>query len=282
MHWMFKRAQLDAALLGGARRHRAALARIAASRLGLSTRVFLRYVAIGDSTTEGLEDPDPRGAGFRGFADRLAERLAALDPAVRYANLAIRGRKAAHIHAEQFVPALAMAPDLASVVGGVNDILRPKVDLAAVAGHVEAMVAALRSGGATVLMMTYPDPAKVDAGGSQREPARAGRLQRDELRAIAARHNTPRLMDLGRHGVVRGARSPDRLHANQRGPRADRQRGRRARPAARRAPGSPAAAPPGRARRSRPRSRVRRCGPAATSRPVGGAPRARALRRGTG
>jgi alkylation response protein AidB-like acyl-CoA dehydrogenase len=33
VHWLFKRAQLDAALLGGARRHRAALARIAASRL---------------------------------------------------------------------------------------------------------------------------------------------------------------------------------------------------------------------------------------------------------
>jgi alkylation response protein AidB-like acyl-CoA dehydrogenase len=33
VHWMFKRAQLDTALLGGARRHRAALARIAAQRL---------------------------------------------------------------------------------------------------------------------------------------------------------------------------------------------------------------------------------------------------------
>jgi alkylation response protein AidB-like acyl-CoA dehydrogenase len=33
VHWLFKRAQLDAALLGGARRHRAALARIAAGRL---------------------------------------------------------------------------------------------------------------------------------------------------------------------------------------------------------------------------------------------------------
>jgi alkylation response protein AidB-like acyl-CoA dehydrogenase len=32
VHWLYKRAQLDAALLGGARRHRAALARIAAGR----------------------------------------------------------------------------------------------------------------------------------------------------------------------------------------------------------------------------------------------------------
>src|SRR3954451_18430450 len=36
VHWLYKRAQLDAALLGGARRHRAALARIAAARVGVS------------------------------------------------------------------------------------------------------------------------------------------------------------------------------------------------------------------------------------------------------
>ena len=32
VHWLYKRAQLDAALLGGARSHRARLARIAAER----------------------------------------------------------------------------------------------------------------------------------------------------------------------------------------------------------------------------------------------------------
>ena len=33
VHWLYKRAQLDVALLGGARRHRAALARLAAARV---------------------------------------------------------------------------------------------------------------------------------------------------------------------------------------------------------------------------------------------------------
>jgi alkylation response protein AidB-like acyl-CoA dehydrogenase len=35
VHWLYKRAQLDAALLGGGRRHRAALARLAAARLAV-------------------------------------------------------------------------------------------------------------------------------------------------------------------------------------------------------------------------------------------------------
>jgi len=36
VHWLYKRAQLDSALLGGAKRHRAALARIGAARVGSS------------------------------------------------------------------------------------------------------------------------------------------------------------------------------------------------------------------------------------------------------
>ena len=35
VHWLYKRAQLDAALLGGGRRHRAALARLAAARVAV-------------------------------------------------------------------------------------------------------------------------------------------------------------------------------------------------------------------------------------------------------
>ena len=38
--------------------------------------MFRRYVAIGDSTTEGLEDPDGQG-GYRGWANRFAEHLIA-------------------------------------------------------------------------------------------------------------------------------------------------------------------------------------------------------------
>jgi lysophospholipase L1-like esterase len=188
-----------------------------AVRVGTVPRVtgpsFERYVAIGDSTTEGLEDPYPDGSGYRGWADRLAEALAVTSPGLTYANLAIRGRKVPQMRAEQLAPALALEPDLASVLGGVNDILRRHVDLKAIAGDMEAMVSALRERGATVIMMTYPDPTAVISVAAERIRARVAAFN-DSLRAIAARNGAV-IADLDRDGVAHPTLwSEDRLHAN--------------------------------------------------------------------
>lgn len=120
--------------------------------------IYHRYVALGDSTTEGVDDPYVFGVDhYRGWADRLAEKLAALTPDFLYANLAIRGRKIGQIREEQLEPALAMQPDLASVVGGVNDVLRRHVDIDWIGEQMRAMQSALIQGGATVVSMTLPD-----------------------------------------------------------------------------------------------------------------------------
>lgn len=173
---------------------------------------FQRFVALGDSTTEGLEDPSPSGGRYRGWADRLAERLAVLDPDVRYANLAIRGRKLGQIRAEQLAPALAMAPDLASVIGGINDVLRPKADLDALAADMDAMVEALTGSGATVLMLTYPNVGELMAVARRVSPRLLA--YNAVLRDIASRHGA-RLMDIERGGPPDTRLfHPDRLHAN--------------------------------------------------------------------
>lgn len=174
--------------------------------------VVHRYVALGDSTTEGLEDPYPGTLEYRGWADRLAERLAAVNPQLRYANLAIRGRKLGQIRSEQLAPAIAMKPDLASVVGGVNDVLRPRADVEALADELDGMVRALRGAGADVLLMTYPD------FGETMFTARPVRRRlasfNGHIRAIAAAHRA-RLMDLDRVGPMDPRLfHPDRLHAN--------------------------------------------------------------------
>src|SRR5688500_8097932 len=119
-------------------------------------RRFERYVAIGDSTSEGLDDPDGRG-GYRGWANRLAERLAERQGSVLYANLAIRGRTTRQIREQQLDRAVAMRPDLATVVAGTNDVLRRSFDPRTFGDDLYAMQSALTGIGATVLTFTLPD-----------------------------------------------------------------------------------------------------------------------------
>lgn len=121
---------------------------------------FHRYVAIGDSFTEGMVDehPDDPGA-YVGWADRLAAQLASDTTDFGYANLAIRGRLVADVVGPQLDAALELGPDLVSIVGGGNDIMRPKADLDLIADSLEDAVARLRATGAEVLMATMADPA---------------------------------------------------------------------------------------------------------------------------
>lgn len=174
-----------------------------------------RYVAIGDSTSEGLDDPDGRG-GYRGWADRFAEHVAAAYPGLEYANLAIRGRMTAQIQAEQLPVAVQLRPDLATVVSGVNDMLRRHFDAGEIAGRIGEMQSALIGAGATVITFTMPDPARVMP---MARPLR-GRFAayNAKLREISAQTGAI-LLDLGAHPVAGDPRlwSLDRLHANTAG-----------------------------------------------------------------
>lgn len=125
-------------------------------------RTWERFVALGDSFTEGLSDPDPDDPGHVvGWADRTAAVLARhnerLGTSFSYANLAIRGRLIDDVVVEQLGPALAMAPDLVSVCAGGNDLLQSRTSLEHVLERVEDLVVRLRASGADVLLVTAPD-----------------------------------------------------------------------------------------------------------------------------
>ncbi|GIH71430.1 SGNH/GDSL hydrolase family protein [Sphaerimonospora thailandensis] len=120
---------------------------------------YRSYVAVGDSFTEGLNDPDPAGTtGFRGWADRVAERLAQLEPGFRYANLAVRGKLIDQIIEDQVPRAVELRPDLVSLCAGGNDLLRPGSDPDRMAKKLAAAVRDLRATGAEVVLFTGVDP----------------------------------------------------------------------------------------------------------------------------
>lgn len=169
----------------------------------------LRYVALGDSRTEGVGDGV---TGLRGFADHFAEHLARHEPALRYANLAVRGRLAAQIHTEQLPPALALRPDLATVVAGVSDLLRPRFDADEVCAHLDAMFGALTEQGARVATVTVPDLSRVCPVARPLIP-RVTALN-EGIRRTARRHGVV-VAEAALHPVAGDPRlwSPDRLHA---------------------------------------------------------------------
>lgn len=174
------------------------------------------YVALGDSFTEGLYDPRPDG-GFRGWADRFADLLSARHPGLRYANLAIRGKRLHEIAAQQVPRAVAMAPDLVSLAGGGNDLLRPGCDPDALAATLEDAVAALGAAGSRVLLFSGYDPCTFPVIRLLRGKAAVLNMH---LRAIAARHQCD-VVDLWSMRVLCDRRvwSADRLHLTAEGHR---------------------------------------------------------------
>ena len=124
-------------------------------------RRWQRFVAIGDSFTEGMVDAHPdRPDEYVGWADRVAAALAARNDVkglpFGYANLAIRGRLIDAIIDEQLDAALALTPDLVSFSAGGNDVLRPRVSIESVIARLEGGVERIRATGADVLLFTAP------------------------------------------------------------------------------------------------------------------------------
>jgi lysophospholipase L1-like esterase len=171
-----------------------------------------RFVAIGDSFTEGIGDPEPSSpGGSRGWADRVADVLAEGTDDFAYANLAVRGRLLQQIIDRQVEPALELRPDLISISAGGNDLLRPGSDPDEVAGRLEGAVERLVADDATVVLFTGPDVGMTPVLGRIRAKAA---IYNENIRAIAARHDAVVVADMWAIRELRETRmwAADRLH----------------------------------------------------------------------
>ena len=176
-----------------------------------SQHPWTRYVALGDSFTEGIGDPEERApGGHRGWADRVAEVLGSSADDFAYANLAVRGRLLAQIADEQADAALSLRPDLISVSAGGNDIIRPGTDPDQVAAGFDALVEKLGSQGATVVVFTGPDIGLTPVLGRLRGKVA---IYNEHVHAIALKHDAV-VADMWALRQLSDSRmwAPDRLH----------------------------------------------------------------------
>ena len=118
----------------------------------------VRFVAIGDSFTEGVGDELPDGR-VRGWADLVAQGWAdASDEPIEYANLAIRGRLVWPIIDEQLEPALALKPTHLSFNGGGNDMLRPKASVSRIVSAFTHVVERCDEEGVKLIILSGANP----------------------------------------------------------------------------------------------------------------------------
>lgn len=175
-----------------------------------------RFVAMGDSFTEGIDDPEPSSpVGYRGWADRVAEELSVGVPGFSYANLAVRGQLLHQVVETQLGRAVRLGPDLVSIQAGGNDLLHPGVDPDKLAGIMESAVEVLRGQGIDVVIFVGPDSGRATVLGQFRTKIA---IYNENLRSIADRHDAV-IADLWAMTELHDTQmwSRDRLHPSATG-----------------------------------------------------------------
>ena len=179
-----------------------------------------RLAVLGDSTAVGLGDPLPRRAGWRGVGPLVAAALGVDDSG--YLNPSFAGARMRCVLTEQVPAAVAHRADVALLVAGMNDTLRPDFDAARIAADLTEVIRCLREAGTTVLPVRFHDHSKVFRLPPSLKRALSARVA--ELNAaiddVVAREGVP-CLDLGRlpGAYDLASWSVDRLHPSELGHR---------------------------------------------------------------
>lgn len=174
------------------------------------------YVALGDSFTAGLVPGEAR------WADEVAR---ALGPGTRYENLAWVGATSADVEDEQLARALALDPDVVTLVCGANDVLESvRPDPAEYADRLARMFARLRREApqADVVTATYPDISRfLDLRPRSRARVEKGMsMFNAACRAVAGRHEVALLEGFDHPAAAeRGTFADDGFHPSPEGHR---------------------------------------------------------------
>lgn len=138
---------------------RPALAAVPVVQAVPALRRARRLVVLGDSTAVGLGDPLPRRGGWRGVGPLVAAALGVGTDG--YLNPSFAGARMHCVLSEQVPAAVAHRPDVALVVAGMNDTLRPDFDAARIAADLTEVVRRLGEVGTTVIPVRFHDHSKV-------------------------------------------------------------------------------------------------------------------------
>ena len=181
--------------------------------------LYTRFIACGDSFTEGMSDQIVDGQ-YRGWADRMADVMAQQNPEFTYANFAVRGKLIHEVAADQVPVALTYvtgSQTLFSFHAGANDVLRPKYKPEVALPLYTKTVRKIAASGATLVLFTVLE--RTDRKGKTADlwAARFSEFNRN-VRAVAQEVGAF-VADANEGGLLSDRRflADDRLHLNEMG-----------------------------------------------------------------
>jgi len=178
--------------------------------------MWKHFVALGDSFTEGIGD-EVEGTELKSWVDHFANLHT---PELQYTNLAKRGLVSQEIRVTQLEKAIALQPDLVSLIAGANDILKGRWNYNEYKNDMELMVDRIHKSGAAIIIASLPDfTVRLPLPIEQQHVVREQLLEANEI--IQSLSNEYKLyhIDCWNHPMAKDNTfwSKDLIHPNSRG-----------------------------------------------------------------
>ncbi len=178
--------------------------------------MWKRFVAIGDSFTEGIGD-EVEGIALKSWVDHFVQ-LCVND--IEYANFAKRGLVTREIRSQQLEKALTFNPDLVSLIAGANDVLKGRWNHYAYKEDMKCMIDTLSKTGADIMIANLPDfTVRLPFSTEKKQVLKEQLLEANEVILSLSREHQLHHIDFWNHQLVNDNTlwSKDFIHPNSKG-----------------------------------------------------------------
>lgn len=179
-------------------------------------QMWKRFVAIGDSVTEGIGD-EVEGIALKSWVNHFVQLC---ENDIEYANFAKRGLVTKEIQSQQLEKALTFNPDLVSLIAGANDVLKGRWNHDAYKNDMEFMIDTLSKAGADIIIANLPDfTVRLPFASEKKQVIKEQLLEANEVIHSLSREYKLHHVDFWNHHLVNDNTlwSKDLIHPNSKG-----------------------------------------------------------------
>ncbi|EEK62046.1 Lipase/acylhydrolase with GDSL-like motif [Bacillus cereus 172560W] len=178
--------------------------------------MWKRFVAIGDSFTEGIGD-EVEGIALKSWVDHFVQLC---EKDIEYANFAKRGLVTEEIRLQQLEKALTFNPDLVSLIAGANDVLKGRWNHDVYKNDMEFMIDTLSKAGADIIIANLPNfTVRLPFASEKKQEIKEQLLEANEVIHSLSREYKLHHVDFWNHHLVNDNTlwSKDLIHPNSKG-----------------------------------------------------------------